>query len=130
MSKDKEQVYKPTRKGRRERITVGQWILSLIMFLFVLICILPFFNVVAMSLSSKSAILRGDVTLWPVELSTKAYEVIVKDSSLWKSLFFTVKLTLIYTVIAMVLTVFIAYPLTMKRLKGRKFFTIFIVFTM
>ncbi len=130
MSKEKNQVFKPVRKGRRDRITAGQWVLSFIMLLFVLACVLPFFNVVALSLSSKSAILRGDVTLWPVEFSTKAYEVIVKDASLWRSLFYTIKLTLIYTVIAMVLTILIAYPLTMKRLKGRKFFTIFIVFTM
>lgn len=130
MSREKKQVYKPAHKGRRERITGGQWVLSFIMLLFVLLCILPFFNVVAISLSSKSAILRGDVTLWPVEFTTKAYEVIVKDKSLWHSLFYTVKLTLIYTLIAMVMTILIAFPLTMKRLKGRKFFTIFIVFTM
>ncbi len=130
MSKEMIQKFKPTHKGRKERITVGQWGLSFVMLLFVLVCILPFFNVVAISLSSKSAILRGDVTLWPVDFSAKAYEVIVKDSSLWRSLFYTIKLTLIYTFIAMVLTILIAYPLTMKRLKGRKFFTIFIVFTM
>lgn len=130
MSRKEKQVYKPKHKGRRERITLGQWILSLVMLLFVLVCILPFFNVVAISLSSKSANLRGAVSLWPVEFTTKAYEVIVKDASLWKSLFYTVKLTVIYTVISMVLTILIAFPLTMKRLKGRKFFTIFIVFTM
>lgn len=121
---------KSSPKGRRDRITVGQWVLTIIMILFVLICILPFFNVIAVSLSSKSAILRGDVTLWPVEFTTKAYEAIVKDASLWKSLFFTVELTVIYTVLAMVMTIFIAYPLTIKRLKGRKFFSMFIIFTM
>lgn len=124
----KETIRSP--KGRRDRITLGQWVLTFIMILFVLICILPFFNVIAISLSSKSAILRGDVTLWPVEFTTKAYEAIVKDASLWKSLFFTVKLTVIYTVIAMVMTILIAYPLTIKRLKGRKFFSMFIIFTM
>lgn len=121
---------KSSPKGRRDRITVGQWILTIIMILFVLICILPFFNVIAVSLSSKSAILRGDVTLWPVEFTTKAYEAIVKDASLWRSLFFTIKLTVIYTVLAMVMSILIAYPLTIKRLKGRKFFSMFIIFTM
>lgn len=117
-------------KSRRDRITPGQWVLTFIMILFVLICILPFFNVIAISLSSKSAILRGDVTLWPVEFTTKAYEAIVKDASLWRSLFFTIKLTVIYTVLAMVMSILIAYPLTIKRLKGRKFFSMFIIFTM
>lgn len=114
----------------KKKLSAGQYVLIAVMFLFVVICTIPFINVIAISLSSKSAILRGDVTLWPVEFTTKAYDVIVQDKSMWHSLFYTVKLTLIYTVLAMVLTILIAFPLTMKRLKGRKFFTIFIVFTM
>ena len=115
---------------KRKKLPVSQWVLCIVMFLFVAACVLPFFNVIALSLSSKSAILRGDVGLWPKELTTKAYDMIVQDKSMWKSLFYTVKLTVIYTALSMVLTVLIAFPLTMKRLKGRKFFTFFIVFTM
>lgn len=114
----------------KKSVPASQIVLTVVMLLFVLICTLPFINVIAVSLSSKSAILRGDVSLWPVEFTTKAYDVIVQDSSMWRSLFYTVELTVIYTALAMVLTVLMAFPLTMKRLKGRKFFTFFIVFTM
>lgn len=58
-AKSKQQV------GRRDRITPGQWVLTLVMLFFVAICTLPFVNVIAVSLSSKSAILRGDVSFWP-----------------------------------------------------------------
>ncbi len=119
-----------TIKSKKSKLTAEQYILSAVMLVFVVICTLPFINVIAISFSSKSAILRGDVSLWPVEFSTKAYEVIVQDKSMWHSLFYTIKLTVIYTVLSMVLTILIAFPLTMKRLKGRKFFTMFIVFTM
>lgn len=115
---------------KNQKFSTGQWVLCVVMFLFVVACVLPFLNVIALSLSSKSAILRGDVTLWPKEFTTKAYDMIVQDKSMWKSLFYTVKLTVIYTALSMALTVLIAFPLTMKRLKGRKFFTFFIVFTM
>lgn len=115
---------------KKKKLPVSQWVLCIVMFLFVAVCVLPFFNVIALSLSSKSAILRGDVGLWPKEFTTKAYDVIVQDKSMWKSLFYTIKLTVIYTALSMVLTVLIAFPLTMKRLRGRKFFTFFIVFTM
>ena len=115
---------------KKKRLGAGQIVLIVLMILFVLICTLPFINVIAISLSSKSAILRGDVSFWPVEFSTKAYEVIVQDSSMFKSLFFTVKITIIYTVLAMIMSILYAFPLTMKRLKGRRFFMIFIVFTM
>lgn len=114
----------------KKSVPVSQIVLTVVMLLFVLICTLPFINVIAVSLSSKSAILRGDVSLWPVEFPPTAYDVNVQDSTMWRSLFYTVELTVIYTALAMVLTVLMAFPLTMKRLKGRKFFTFFIVFTM
>ena len=115
---------------KKKRLSAGQIILMALMLLFVLICTLPFVNVIAISLSSKSAILRGDVSFWPVEYTSKAYEVILQDPSMFQSLFFTIKITAIYTVLAMLLTILYAFPLTMKRLKGRRFFMLFIVFTM
>ena len=116
--------------GKKKRPGTGQVILNIVMILLVLFCTLPFINVIAVSLSSKSAILRGDVSFWPVEFTTKAYELIVKDPSMFRSLFFTVKITVLYTLLAMALTILYAFPLTIKRLKGRKFFMLFIVFTM
>ena len=115
---------------RKKPLGAGQIMLIVLMILFVLVCTLPFVNVIAISLSSKSAILRGDVSFWPVEFSTKAYEVIFQDPSLFRSLLFTVKITFIYTVLAMLLSILYAFPLTMKRLRGRRFFMLFIVFTM
>lgn len=46
------------------------------------------------------------------------------------ALFFTIQLTIIYTVFSMFLTIAAAYPLTQKRLRGRKFFLLVIIFTM
>ncbi len=114
------------KKGNR----TGQIILNILILVFVLVCTLPFINVIAISLSSKSAILRGDVSFWPVEFSTRAYEVIINDPSMFHSLGYTVKITVIYTLLAMIMTILYAFPMTMKRLKGRKFFMFFIVFTM
>ena len=110
--------------------TIGQIVLVAIIFVFVLTCILPFLNVIAVSLSSKSAILRGDVSFWPVELETKAYEILFADKTMIDCLFYTVKLTVVYTALAMVLTILMAYPLTKTRLRGRKFFNLLALFTM
>lgn len=108
----------------------SQIILVLVVFFFVGLCVLPMLNVLSLSLSSNPAILRGDVKLWPVEFSTRAYTAIFGDSALISSLFYTIKLTVIYTAAAMVLTVLLAYPLTRKRLRGRKFFSLLVIFTM
>ena len=110
--------------------TPGQIVLMIIILIFSLTCLLPFVNVAAVSLSSKSAILRGDVSFWPVEFSTTAYEAIFSDKSMTHSLFYTVLITVAYTVFSMILTILMAYPLTKTRLRGRKFFSFLALFTM
>ena len=110
--------------------TVPQVILMLVILLFSLSCLLPFINVAALSLSGKSAILRGDVSFWPVDFDTTAYKAIFADRSMTHSMWFTVLITVAYTGFAMILTILLAYPLTKKRLKGRKFFSFLALFTM
>ena len=110
--------------------TIPQVILMLVILLFSLSCLLPFINVAAISLSGKSAILRGDVSFWPVEFETTAYKAIFADKSMMHSMWFTVLITVAYTLFAMILTILLAYPLTKKRLKGRKFFSFLALFTM
>ena len=117
-------------KKKKKKIPFGQIILVAVIFIFVLTCVLPFLNVIAISFSSKSAILRGDVSFVPVEFETKAYEILFSDQTMIDCLFYTVKLTVIYTAIAMVMTVLMAYPLTKERLHGRKFFNLMALFTM
>ena len=119
-----------TPKKKKSIWNPGQIVLVGFILLVVLICVLPFINVAAISFSSKSAILRGDVTFWPVEFSTTAYEAIFSDKALVGSLWYTIKLTVIYTVFAMVMTILMAYPLTKKRLRGRQFFSFLALFTM
>ena len=120
----------PTPKKKKSIWTFGQIALVAIIFIFVLTCVMPFLNVIAISLSSKSAILRGDVSFWPVEFETTAYEILFADKSMINCLFYTVELTVIYTALAMVLTILMAYPLTKKRLRGRQFFSFLALFTM
>ena len=116
---------------RKSRIwTPAQIVLTIIIIIFSLTCLLPFVNVAAVSLSSKSAILRGDVSFWPVEFETTAYQAIFSDKSMIRSLLFTVIITVVYTAFSMLMTILMAYPLTKKRLRGRNFFSFLALFTM
>lgn len=116
---------------KKQKVWTGpQIILTICVIFFALMCVIPFVNVIARSFSSKSALLRGAVSFWPVEANTKAYEVIFKDKTLIHCLFYTVEVTVLYTAIAMTLTILMAYPLTKKRLHGRKFFSFVAMFTM
>ena len=95
---------------KKKKVTMPQIILIAVIMIFVLICVLPVINLASVSLSSKSAILRGDVAFFPVEFTPNAYVAIVRDASMIRSLFYTIELTLIYTALAMVLTILLAYP--------------------
>ncbi|MDI4643741.1 carbohydrate ABC transporter permease [Cohnella hashimotonis] len=98
--------------------------------IFVLICLAPFFHIVAISLSSTRAVVSGAVTLLPIDLDLKAYRSVLSDMSMVHSLGFTVFLTALTTVFCMIMTVAAAYPLTHTKLKGRKVFMFIIVVTM
>ena len=92
--------------------TPAQIILTIVIILFSLTCLLPFVNVAAVSFSSKSAILRGDVSFWPVDFETTAYQAIFSDKSMTRSLVFTIIITVVYTLFSMIMTILMAYPLT------------------
>ncbi|MDU0203347.1 MULTISPECIES: carbohydrate ABC transporter permease [Paenibacillus] len=94
------------------------------------ICLVPILHLIAVSLSSNAAILSNKVTVFPVEWNTLAYESVFKDAKMISSLFFTILLVVVFTVVCMIMTICAAYPLTKKKLKGRDFFLIVIVFTM
>jgi putative aldouronate transport system permease protein len=101
-----------------------------IILIMIVLCILPFLHVAAISFSSNSAIIKGKVWLWPVEWDLQTYKDIFRDRYMVGSLFFTVQLTFIYTAISMLMTTIAAYPLTQKRLRGRRIFLLLIIFTM
>lgn len=105
-------------------------IIIAIVFLIVLVCVIPFFYVIAVSLSSNDAIISQIVGLIPVGFNLETYRIVFSDHAMIYSLMYTVGLTALYTAVSMVLTICAAFALTRKRLKGRKFFMIVIVITM
>lgn len=109
------------------------WVDALIVVFCLLIiaaCLLPMVNVLARSLSSSTALIKREVTLWPVGLNFKAYETVLNDSKYTWSLGFTALLTLVCTLFSLFMTIICAYPLTYDHLKGRKFINAFILLTM
>ncbi|PZE22831.1 carbohydrate ABC transporter permease [Paenibacillus xerothermodurans] len=94
------------------------------------LCLVPILHLAAVSLSSNAAILSNKVTVFPVEWSTLAYQTVLQDAKMLNSLLFTIVLVCLFTVICMVMTICAAYPLTKKKLKGRDFFLLMILFTM
>ena len=116
------------------RKTGGEKVFIIANYLFLtlltLVTLFPLINVLAVSLSSSRAIMSGEVSFLPIEANADAYRNIVKSGVIFNAMKNTVLVTIVGTVLNMLFTVLAAYPLSKKRLVGRKYIMWFIMFTM
>lgn len=122
---------------RRKEITLERikniiidFLICALLVLIALTCILPILHVLAKSLSSDAAVMGKSVYLLPKGLNIDAYIRVFKDQSMIRSLFYTIFVTVTFTVIGMILVTCAAYPLTKMRLKGRGIISFVFLFTM
>lgn len=95
----------------------------------VLVCVIPFLHVFSLSLSDNAAVMTQKVTIFPVDINLNAYREVFSDSSMTQSLFITVAITLAFTLLGMLITIALAYPLSRKNFKGSRVFMMLILFT-
>ena len=110
--------------------SIGTFINYTLLTLLVAVCVYPFLNVVAYSLSSNRAVLSGSITFYPIDFQLDAYKEIIYRGQIWVSIRVTAIVTLLGTGIGLLLTVLAAYALSKKKLKGRTWITGLILFTM
>ncbi len=103
---------------------------SVILLIVALMCLFPFIHVFSKSISEESYVIANKVVLLPKGFSLNAYQKIFADSSILRSMWVTIVVTVTFTVIGMLLTICAAYALSRKELKGRKLMTFLIMLTM
>lgn len=95
-----------------------------------LVVLLPLLYIVSSSFSSPQAVVSGKVWLFPVQFTLDGYKAVFNNpqigSGFLNSLFYTV----VGTLINVVLTVMLAYPLARKTFHGRNIFMVLLVITM
>lgn len=99
----------------------------------ILLClsiILPFINILALSLNDGADAQRGGIHFWPREFSFENYISVFSQSNILKGFGISIFRTVVGTVISVFLTALAAYALKTKTLPGRKLITFFIFFTM
>jgi putative aldouronate transport system permease protein len=111
-------------------VTLGDICITVFCAGLILICILPMINLAARSLSSASALVRNQVTLWPVGLNWEAYTTILHDARYLRSLWWTALLTVVCTLLSLAMTTLCAYPLIYDQLKGKRILNTVIIITM
>lgn len=97
-----------------------------------LLGIIPFIHLLAVSFSSNSAAVAGQVRLWPVEFTWDAYVYLGQKAEFFQSLWVSMQRVVLGTIISMLLCVLSAYPLSRETsdFKSRTAYVWFFVITM
>lgn len=95
-------------------------------------CLYPLWYELCMSLSNKLAADGGLVTLYPIGINFKSYELIMGDDAFWNSFLISVGRVVLGTIWTMVVIIMMAYPLskTSKQYKPRTILMWILVFCM
>ncbi len=122
------------KKNNRIRESHGDNILKIIVYTMVILlslaCLLPLLNVLASSFSSVESLNAGQVSFWPIGFNVDAYTTILENGQLMRSMLYSLRITVTYVLITLVMTVLCAYPLSHKDLVGKNIIWPFILFTM
>lgn len=120
----------PRRTSKLRRFEWSDLFINLVILLAVLICVIPVWHIVALSISGRTAVLSGQVWLVPKDIDWNAYISVFNDTSMQRALVFSVILTAVYTALAMLFSVLLAYPLSKRYLPGVHPMLVFILIPM
>ncbi len=97
-----------------------------------LICLLPFINLLAVSLSSSFAVAAGSVSFIPKEFTLSSYKFVLESARFMKAFWVSIKRVLLGVSINMLVMICTAYPLSKskRQLMGKSIYTWYFVITM
>lgn len=100
------------------------------MILIIVIMLYPLLNVLAVSLSSHTSYVRNKAMIFPTEIDLSSYKKIFSSSSAIEAMGNSIFVASVGTLCNMIVTVFLAFPLSKRRIRASGILMKFIVFTM
>jgi len=114
----------------RDHSLILDIVIYLVMSIALIVCVVPFLYIIAMSFSSSDAILNNKVSLWPVGFNLEAYQQIFEYPNFFVAYGNTLIYTFCGTLISLTMMVLFAYPLSKNFLRGQSFLMKLVVFSM
>lgn len=105
-------------------------LVAILAVLIIVITLYPLIYVFSMSISTPIEVARKHIWLWPVGFSTEAYKTVLSDENIYVYYGNTIWYTVVGIVAGVGTTSLAAYPLSRRTFRTRKYFLIFIMFTM
>lgn len=113
-----------------KRLYAGDYIIGLLFILLALLTLYPFWYVLVGSFNQGPDYLSGGVFFWPRTWSFANYLYVLADKRLYHSLLISILRTVIGTFTSVVFTAMVAYAMSIKTLRFRRFFYWFNIVTM
>lgn len=119
---------------RKRKRSAEDWVVDIIAYSFALILVvsilLPFMQVITISMSPSSVVNETGFHLIPLKFDFSGYRQIASDPNFWNSYLNTIIRTVIGTGAGVLVTMLTAYPLAKQNLPYRRGIMMFVVFTM
>ncbi|MBP3198058.1 MAG: carbohydrate ABC transporter permease [Butyrivibrio sp.] len=98
--------------------------------LFCIFCLYPFAIILGSSFETEANFARYGFSIIPKQFTLEAYRVVLGDSQIYRAYGVTIFTTVVGTIISMIMTILMAYPLSLKKVRYRNIITFFAYFTM
>lgn len=117
-------------KKKRSSDNVLEIIMYAISIILLVILIYPLYFIVIASFSDPSAVAGGQVWFFPKGFTLDGYKELLRHNNIWTGYWNTILYTVVGTAIGLVVNISAAYALSRKDLVGRKYISLFFIFTM
>jgi putative aldouronate transport system permease protein len=94
------------------------------------VMVIPFIYIVLISFATEQEVLAKSFMLFPTKFSLAGYRYILSTPILLHSLWVTIGVTVVGTLVNLLMTVLMAYPLARRELYGRRLILLLVTFTM
>jgi putative aldouronate transport system permease protein len=117
-------------EGKQPSARLFEVFLTLFMVVFGITVLYPFVFLLALSFNQGLDALKGGITIWPRKFTLENYSIIVKDPRLLHALFVSVARTALGTVLAVLITGYVSFCFTKKRMVGRRLYMTLLILPM
>lgn len=108
-----------------------QLLINILLIIVTLIMILPILLLFMASITDENTLIRNGYSFFPAVFGLEGYRYILSNAStIFRSYGLSILVTAVGTVASIFITMLIAFPLSIKKLPGRKIFAFLVLFTM
>ncbi|MEG0693134.1 MAG: carbohydrate ABC transporter permease [Oscillospiraceae bacterium] len=115
--------------GQKRKMAIADYIIYAVMIILSFIFIYPLVNTLALSLSDAKALVGETIYFLPKGFTMNSYKTLLSDITIFRYYFNTILYATTGTLITLLFTALMAYPLIFKELVGRKFVSILLIIT-